>query len=108
MTRRLARLSPEAAAWLRAEIAYIADRNPAAAKKIARAARQMLSENPNIGPFGVIPGTRRFVVKPCVLTFRQRGGILEIVAIRHARQMDACAPRDVPGRVSADETSADR
>ena len=95
MPRRLARMSPQAAAWLKAEISYIADRNPAAARKIAarlRHARQNLAEFPKTSPAGIIPGTRRLVVSPYVLTVRQRDGVMEIAAIRHARQSDAYAP----------------
>lgn len=106
MRLRFARMSPEAAAWLKAEIAYIAERNPAAASKIAarlRAARQSLADHPKIGPSGLIPGTRRMVVSPYVLTVRIRGGVVEIAAIRHVRQADAYAPRDVAGEVRRDE-----
>jgi hypothetical protein len=35
------------------------------------------------------------VVKPDVLTVRYRSGVLEIAAIRHARQSDADAPADI-------------
>lgn len=99
MTRRLARMSPEARSWYLSEIAYIAERNPAAAEKIAarmRRARQTLAEYPKSGPAGLIPGTRRIIVKPYVLTIRQRGGVMEIAAIRHAKQSDAYAPTHVP------------
>jgi len=98
MVRRLARMTPEARAWYLAEIAYIAERNPAAAEKIAarmRTARQTLAEYPKSGPAGLIPDTRRFVVKPYIMTVRHRSGVLEIAAIRHARQSDAYAPTDI-------------
>ena len=97
--RRLARMAPEARAWFLAEIKYIAARNPAAAEKIVarlRAARQTLAEHPKIGPAGLIPGTRRVVVPPYILTVRQRGDAVEIAAIRHAQQSDAYAPLGVP------------
>jgi len=98
MALRLARLSPQAAAWLKAEIAYIAERNPAAARKIIahiRAARQHLAEHPKLGSVGLIPGTRRVVVPPYILTIRLRGSMVEIAAIRHDRQSDASTPRGV-------------
>lgn len=110
MARRIARMSPQAATWLKAEIAYIADRNPAAARKIAariRLARQNLAEHPKIGPAGLIHGTRRLVVSSYVLTVRQRGGVVEIAAIRHARQSDAYAPHDVLDEVPADDPPTD-
>jgi len=93
-----ARLAPEARAWYLAEIAFIAERDPAAAARIAariRAVRPTLADHPRIGPSGLIPGTRRVVVRPYVLTVLQRGGVVEIAAIRHGRQSDAYAPRDV-------------
>lgn len=110
MAHRLARMSPQAAAWLKSEIAYIADRNPAAARKIAariRAARQNLAEHPRIGPAGLIPGTRRLVVSPYILTIRQGGEVVEIVATRDARQSDAYAPQDALDEVLADGPPAD-
>jgi plasmid stabilization system protein ParE len=91
----LARLSPGARSWFLAEIAYLAERNPAAAEKIVaqlRATRQILADYPKAGAPGLIPGTRRFVMAPYVLTIRLRGEEVEISAIRHARQSDAYAP----------------
>lgn len=102
-------MPPQAAAWLKEEIATIAERDPAAARRIAarlRLACQNLADYPNIGPVGSIPGTRRLVVALYVLTVRQRGGAVEIAAIRHARQADAYAPRDALDDVPADGTSA--
>ncbi|KIL97690.1 hypothetical protein CCC_00751 [Paramagnetospirillum magnetotacticum MS-1] len=90
-SRRLAILSPEASAWYLAEIAYLAERNALAAEKVARrirAARKTLAEHPNIGPPGLIPGTRRMVVGSYVLTVRLKGGAPEIIDIRHGRQAD--------------------
>jgi plasmid stabilization system protein ParE len=110
VSRCLARMSPQAAAWLKDEIAYVADRNPAAARKIAeriRAAREKLADHPMIGPAGTIPDTRRFVVKPYVFTVRQREGVLEIAAIRNARQGDAYAPGDILDAESDDEPLVD-
>ena len=99
MAPHIVRLSPEAAKWLKAEISYIADRNPAAAQKIAnrlRAARETLADYPMVGPEGWIPGTRRVLAGPYVLTIRVRGQVVEIAAIRHARQGDAYAPAEMP------------
>ena len=98
MPARRARLAPQAAAWLKAEIAYIAERDPTAARQIAerfRTARRNLGLYPKLGSAGAILGTRRFVLRPYILTIRHRGDIVEIVAIRHARQADAYAPEDV-------------
>jgi plasmid stabilization system protein ParE len=93
-----ARLSPQARAWLLAEIADLAERSPAAATRLVarlRAARQTLADHPGIGTAGLIPGTRRLIVGASVLTLRARGGDVEIAAIRHARQGDAHAPAEV-------------
>lgn len=96
MTAPLARLSGPAHIWLKAEVAYIAARNPGAARKLIqkfRAARDLIGRFPNGGEPGQIPGTRKFVVESYVLTVRQRAnGIIEIAAIRHSRQEDAYKP----------------
>ncbi|WP_159107078.1 type II toxin-antitoxin system RelE/ParE family toxin, partial [Azospirillum sp. B4] len=57
-----------------------------------RAARERLAVYPLMAPAGLIPGTRRLVVAPYVLTLRQRSRIVEIVDIRHARQDDGSLP----------------
>jgi plasmid stabilization system protein ParE len=88
-------MSPAARAWYLAEIRYLADRNADAAARVVDligTARTNLAEYPQVGVVGVISGTRRLVAGPYVLTTRQRGGVIEIVAIRHARQGDAYAP----------------
>ena len=97
MARRPARMSPEARAWLLSEVRYLADRNPSAATAVLDrlgAARQTLADYPQIGTAGLIPGTRRLVVGPYILTIRHRAGTVEIAAIRHARQGDAYAPAE--------------
>lgn len=99
MTRRLARLSSAARAWLLKEVAYLAAREPNAARKLVtqlRAARDNLSTFPRMARPGLLPGTRTFVVGPYVLTVRVRGDDVEIVSMRHGRQEDAHAPRDLP------------
>jgi plasmid stabilization system protein ParE len=92
---RLARFSAAARDWYLQEIAYLAARNPEAAKKVAarfREARRNLVEYPGIAQIGLVPGTRRLVVGAYVLTVRERGGVMEIASIRHGRQGDAYAP----------------
>jgi hypothetical protein len=44
---------------------------------------------------GILPGTRKIVMTPFILTARFRNGVVEIAAIRHARQDDARAPSDL-------------
>ena len=88
---RLAGLSPAARAWYLAKIAYLAERNPAAAAKLSekmRFARQTLAEYPNVGPSGRSPGARRLVVGPYILTVRRHRGETEIIHIRHGRQTE--------------------
>jgi plasmid stabilization system protein ParE len=95
MVRRLARISPEAAAWLLAEIRYLAGRSPSKAVAVVakmRAARENLADYPLLGSQGLLPDTRRLVVGAYVLTVRTRDGLIEVVAIRHGRQADADAP----------------
>ena len=97
MPPRVVKISPQAARWLAAELAYIAERRPQAARAIAarlRTAVQNLAGFPNIGPEGWIPGTRRVVVQPYILTIRIRAEIVEVAAIRHARQGAAYAPSE--------------
>lgn len=98
MGRPLARMAPRALAWFHGEIAWLAERNPAAARAVVtrfRDAQRRLADWPGIARPGAIPGTRRLVVGPYVLTTRERGGVVEIIAIRHGRQRDADMPRDV-------------
>jgi plasmid stabilization system protein ParE len=97
---RLAILSPEAKAWLEAEVRSLASKSPAAARKLLtrlRAKRRLLAEHPNIGPVGLIPGTRLVFVPPYVLTVRLRDGVVEIAGMRHAKQDDARAPKHLRG-----------
>jgi plasmid stabilization system protein ParE len=107
---RLARLSPEVKAWLEAEVRYLASRSPAAARKLLtrlRAKRRLLAEHPNIGPVGMIPGTRMVFVPPYVLTVRLRGGVVEIAGMRHPKQEDARAPKQLRGDANEVEPSDD-
>jgi toxin ParE1/3/4 len=79
------------------QIEYIAARNPAAAERVkARiaAAKQQLAQFPRSGPPAVIPGLRRLVVRPYVLTYRERRGRIEIVDVRHQRQAERLIPED--------------
>jgi plasmid stabilization system protein ParE len=101
MARRLALMAPEAARWLKNEIARIAESSPQGAEKIAtnfRNARMFLAESPRSAQRGVIPGTRRMFVTPhYILTVRIRDGVVEVAAIRSASQRDAQAPSILAG-----------
>ncbi len=104
MPRRRVRMSPAARAWYLAEVRYLADKNKAAAARVVdmmRTARVNLSEHPELGRVGLIPGTRQLLVGPYVLTTRRVGNVVEIAAIRSTRQGDAFGPaeaKDVDGR----------
>lgn len=107
MAPRLVRLSHQARAWLLAEIAYLAERDPAAARRVVahlRAAQRNLARFPGMAQTGLIPGTRRLVVGDYVPTVRRHRGEVEIAAIRSARQGDAYAPTGDP---SSDEAGID-
>jgi plasmid stabilization system protein ParE len=111
MARRAARLSPEARKQYLAALRYIGKQSIAGAKKFAaqiREARQTLADYPKIAPAGLIPDTRRFVVKPYILTLRQRrDGVVEIISIRHAKQLDALTPHEALDENETDDPSID-
>jgi len=82
---------------LNAQIAYVAERNPAAAQRLRvriAAAQQQLADFPQSAPRADSPGTRRLVVAPYVLTYRQRGTLVEIIDVRHSRQAERPIPDD--------------
>ncbi len=81
-------------------IAELAELNPAAARNlIERLERQkrLLSSFPEMSQRGLIEGTRKVSIPPLVLTVRLKNGILEIAAIRDARQKDAFTPKELTG-----------
>ncbi len=71
---------------------YLAEHSPPAAERfleaLERAARQ-LSQFPNAGAPGILPGVRRLIVGNYILSYRRRGEDVEIFAVRHARRSDA-------------------
>ncbi|WP_187972347.1 type II toxin-antitoxin system RelE/ParE family toxin [Aquibium microcysteis] len=98
MAPRRARMAPAARRRFLEAIAYVAERNPAAAERIVqemRALQARLITFPNLGVRGDIPGTRRIVMAPYVITTRTQGDTIEIVAFRHGRQEDARAPSEL-------------
>ncbi|WP_245436866.1 type II toxin-antitoxin system RelE/ParE family toxin [Rhizobium chutanense] len=76
------------------KVAEIAEVNPAAARKLVeRLERQRdLLSSFQMTERGILDGTRKVSMPPLVLTIRSRDGIVEIAAIRDARQKDAYAP----------------
>jgi plasmid stabilization system protein ParE len=82
-------LAPRALRQFNAQLAYLADRNPEAGRRlIARIveARKQLADFPRSAPRSRAPGTRRLIVAPYVLTYREAGDDIEIIDFRHGRQ----------------------
>ncbi|MDO9417982.1 type II toxin-antitoxin system RelE/ParE family toxin [Pararhizobium sp.] len=86
------RISPAAAAYIRAERAYLARLDKRAAASMIQQMRrtmEMLLQFPDAGKALEMPaGARRFSTAPYVLDYDVTDGILEILIIRHARQLD--------------------
>ena len=107
MAPRRARMAPAVRRRFLEAITYVAERNPAAADRIVqemRALQARLVSFPNLGVRGDIPGTRRVVMAPYVLTTRIQGDGIEIVAFRHGRQEDARAPSELLEELVDDAT----
>ena len=94
MPRRVV-LSRRVRNWVDIETEYLAERSPAAAQRlrerIARA-QQQLADHPRIGRRGSAAGTRRLVMVPYVMTYREIGTDIVIVDIRHGRQAERPVP----------------
>lgn len=87
-----ATLSPEAFAYLRREHDYLLQRSPAAAKRfldLIEKARSDLADFPRLGPPTPIPGVRRYIAAPYILTYRVEASRILIFAIRHGRQAES-------------------
>jgi toxin ParE1/3/4 len=82
--------SPEPIRDLIAMRAYIAEHDPASAKRIALhilyCVENLLSENPKLGAAGRVPGTRELVIPktPYIVPYRVRGSTIEIVRVYHS------------------------
>lgn len=88
-------LAPRARRWLHAELAYLANVSPAAVGRLRErvaTARRLLSEYPRIGSQARARETRRLVVLPYVLIYREKDGGVEIIDIRHSRQAERAVP----------------
>jgi len=84
--------SPRATAEIHAIAEYLAAHSPRAARHFLAAlkkAHEQLAAFPNSGTSGLIPGTRRLIVSDYVVSYRRRGDVVEIFAVRHARRGDA-------------------
>ncbi len=84
--------SPEALQDLRELRAYIANENPAAAKKVAERIIflvKQLPENPEIGRPGRVPDTRELVVSrtPFVVPYRVAADRIDILRVCHSARL---------------------
>jgi plasmid stabilization system protein ParE len=97
MPRRVL-LSRRVRNWVDVEAEYLVTRSPVAALQLrARIAsgQQLLADHPHIGRRGTTAGTRRLVIVPYVMTYREIGPDIVIVDIRHSRQAERPIP-DAP------------
>lgn len=82
--------SPEATADLAALRAYIELDDPAAARRvtlhIVRNVQLLLSQNPQMGRPGRVPGTRELIIPrtPYIVPYRIRGKTIQILRVFHA------------------------
>ncbi len=90
MPRRVI-LSPRAQAWLVESRLPRRKQGPTATRRLLQRiddAHRHLIEHPLSGRAGPVADTRRLVVAPYVLTYRERNGDIEIIDIRHGRQRE--------------------
>ena len=95
MARRAVKLSARARRWLLHRVTELHELNPSAALKLMdrfQQFRENLGEFSGMGVTGDIPGTRRVVMAPYVLTVKVTATAIEIMAIRHGKQGDARSP----------------
>ena len=82
--------SPEAIQDLVSVRAYIAEDNPAAARRtvqlIVESIEQLLPDNPRIGRAGRVPGTRELVIPktPYIVPYRLQRTTIQILRVYHA------------------------
>ena len=95
MARRAVKLSGKTRRWFLHRVAELNDLNPSAAIKLMERFlqfRENLAEFSGMGVTGDIPGTRRVVMAPYVLTVRVNATTIETMAIRYGKQKDARSP----------------
>jgi len=82
--------SPEAIEDLVSLRAYIAEDNPAAARRtvqhLVESIEQLLPDNPRIGRAGRVPGTRELVIprSPYIVPYRLQRTTIQILRVYHA------------------------
>jgi toxin ParE1/3/4 len=85
----IVRWSPQAIDDLASLRDYISEDNPAAAQRIAlhivRNVEQLLSDHPEIGRAGRVPGTRELVIPdtPYIVPYRVRDNHIQVLRIYH-------------------------
>src|SRR5262249_3123895 len=87
--------SSRARLQIAAIVDYLNEHRPSAGRRLlARlsTAYQQLANFPLSGPRGPVPGTRRLVVTPYILTYRITPAGIEILDIRHGRQRTPLGP----------------
>ena len=105
MLRRVV-FAPRALRQFNAQLAYLADRSPAAGHRLISrigAARRQLADFPRSAPHAAAPGTRRLIVAPYVLTYREHDPVIEIIDFRHGRQ----TPYQTPHELASEDESAE-
>ena len=81
--------SPEAVEDLNSLRAYIAQDNPTATRAvalhIAHSIEQLLSDNPDMGRPGRVPGTRELVIAktPFIVPYRLQRNVIQILRVYH-------------------------
>lgn len=81
--------SPETIEDLASLRAYITEDNPAAARRVVlqiiRTVEQLLSDNPQIGRAGRVPGTRELVIPktPYIVPYRFQRTTIQILRVYH-------------------------
>src|SRR5438552_10691199 len=89
--------SPRAENRIEAELIYLRERSPAAAHLLLQrlaAARRRIANFPQNAPRGAAPGTRRLILAPYILTYRERGNLVEILDFHHSRQRQRPLPEE--------------
>lgn len=82
--------SPEAIKDLTSLRAYIADDDPAAARRIVlhimHNVEQLLPDNPQMGRPGRVPGTRELIIPntPFIVPYRMQRNAIQILRVYHA------------------------
>ncbi len=81
--------SPEAVEDLTSLRSYIAEDDPAAARKVVlhimHSIQQLLPDNPQMGRPGRVPGTRELVISktPFIMPYRLQRNLIQILRVYH-------------------------